>query len=78
MYLQALSAPAGSGGAVLTTKSGKMAGFIGGAYDVKETESTNPKKLLDRRFNTYAVSVHALPRRLSSSAAFTIFKIKKK
>ena len=65
-YLQALSAPGGSGGAVLATKSGKMAGFIGGAYDVKEPESTNSKKSVDRRFNTYAFSVHALPRRLSS------------
>ena len=65
-FLQALSAPGGSGGAVIATTSGKMAGFIGGAYDVKEPESTNPKKLADRRFNTYAFSVHALPRRLSS------------
>ena len=65
-YLQALSAPGRSGGAVLATKSGKMVGFIGGAYDVQEPESTNSKRLVDRRFNTYAFSVHALPRRLSS------------
>ena len=64
--LQALTAPGASGGAVLATKSGKVAGFIGGTYDVKEPESTNPNKLVDRRFNTYAFSVHALPRRLSS------------
>lgn len=64
-YVQALSAPAASGGAVLATSTGKVVGFIGGAYDVEEPDSKNEKKLVER-FNSFAFSVLALPDRPSS------------
>ena len=64
-YVQALSAPAGSGGAVLATKTGKVVGFMGGAYDVWEANSVD-KKMVERRFNSFAFSVSALPDRPSS------------
>ena len=41
LYLQALSAPGRSGGAVLATYSGKMAGLIGGCYDVCQRARIN-------------------------------------
>ena len=64
-YVQALSAPAGSGGAVLATQTGKVVGFIGGAHDVMEPNSGD-EKMTERRFNSFAFSVSALPDRPSS------------
>lgn len=64
-YVQALSAPAASGGAVLATRTGKVVGFIGGAYDVLEPNSMD-KKMVERRFNSFAFSVLVLPDRPSS------------
>jgi hypothetical protein len=63
-YLQNLSGPGGSGGAVVTTKTGNVIGYMGGAFDVEELDEA--KKKVERRFNSYAFTVHALPRRLSS------------
>ena len=61
-YVQALSAPGGSGGAVLATTSGLVVGFVGGANDYK---NLNPKQLSS--FNTYVMNTHSLPRRPSSA-----------
>lgn len=58
-YVQALSAPGGSGGAVIATSSGLVVGFVGGANDYKDGKHTSS-------FNAYVMSTHALPRRLSS------------
>lgn len=63
-YLQNLSGPGISGGAVVTTKTGNVIGYMGGAFDVEELDKANKK--VERRFNSYGFTVHALPRRLSS------------
>jgi hypothetical protein len=65
-YLQALSAPGGSRGAVLATSTGHVVGFVGGAYDVEEPDSKHGKKMVERRFNAFTFSILALPARLSS------------
>ncbi|KAL3907182.1 MAG: hypothetical protein SGILL_008973 [Bacillariaceae sp.] len=61
-YVQALSAPGGSGGAVLATNSGLVVGFVGGANDY---HNQKPKQLSS--FNTYVMNTHSLPRRPSSA-----------
>lgn len=63
-FLRALSAPGGSGGAVVTTKTGDLIGYIAGAYDVEDVDKRGKKG--EWRFNTYGFTVQALPRRLSS------------
>jgi len=49
---------------VVTTKTGNVIGYMGGALDVEELDKA--KKKVGHRFNSYALTVHALPRRLSS------------
>lgn len=58
-YLQTLSCPGLSGGAVVASHLGQIVGIIGGAMDA--TEEGNEK-----RFSTYAIPAHSLPRRPSS------------
>ena len=61
-YVHSLSAPGGSGGAVLATTSGLVVGFVGGANDYKNLK---PRQLSS--FNTYVMNTHSLPRRPSSA-----------
>ncbi|CAB9507695.1 expressed unknown protein [Seminavis robusta] len=61
-YVHALSAPGGSGGAVLATTNGLVVGFVGGANDY---HNQKPKQLSS--FDTYVMNTHSLPRRPSSA-----------